>query len=122
MSSQMVIVEPMEPTIQELNIQLAELQSQFEADKFYGEALADLEKSREALHFWAAPVEDLGLEQLHSLNSRLRELKTSVANQTRNLAMLQQIQRYASSSSGGGNEAYVLELGIVMTPQGYALR
>lgn len=86
------ILEPVKSNMGELNGQLAELQNQLEAHKAYGETLAKEKKPGEALHCWEAPVEDLGLEQLHSLKSRLIELKSSVMNQTRDLAMIQQIQ------------------------------
>lgn len=86
------ILEPVESNMGELNRQLAELQNQLEAHKAYGETLAKEKKPGETLHCWEAPVEDLGLEQLHSLRSRLIEFKSSVMNLTRDLAMIQQIQ------------------------------
>ena len=62
-------------------MQLTQLTNQLEAEKKRGEALNRMRKAGQAEHWWEAPIEGLGLQQLEQLKGSLEELKKNVAKQ-----------------------------------------
>ncbi|XP_030941719.1 agamous-like MADS-box protein AGL62 [Quercus lobata] len=68
-------------SVREHNVQLTQLTNQLEAEKKRGEALNRMRKAGQAEHWWEAPIEGLGLQQLEQLKGSLEELKKNVAKQ-----------------------------------------
>ncbi|KAL8107214.1 agamous-like MADS-box protein AGL62 [Apium graveolens] len=117
-----VLQGPAEPRLGQLMQQATELDDQLETQRALGEWLADERKKREAVDWFRAPVNDLPPEQLQTLISRFEGLMSSV-DRAKNLAETAPDQNLTSSDQVGG-EAYDgsgHSLGIVMTPEGYAM-
>ena len=71
--------------INELNMELTEVLKQVEAEKKQGEALENATKALQRQCWWAAPVEELSMEQLQVLKTSLEMLRKDVARQADNL-------------------------------------
>lgn len=117
------VLQLVDPHLAELNGHLSMLHDGLETQTAYGERLENERRERQAVDWFEAPVEELGLDQLQMLKSGLTELKKMVANRRNILAMMLQTQNLTSLSIEGGQRAdgAGATLGIIMTPQGYAL-
>lgn len=74
-SSSLLFVEarPGSSTIQELNLQLTQVLKQLEAEQKRGELLDQMRKDSQT-HWWEAPIEDLGVDELEELRMAIEVL------------------------------------------------
>lgn len=117
------VLQLVDPHFAELNGHLSMLHDQCESQATRGEMLENERRQRQVVDWFEATVEDLGVEQLQMLKSRLAELKTMVANRRNGLSMTQQAQNLTILSFEKGEQAGGpgATFGIIMTPHGYAL-
>ena len=67
--------------VRNLNVQLTQVVNQLEGEKKRGEALTQMWKACKPQCWWAAPIEELSLEQLELLTLSLEDLRRKVARQ-----------------------------------------
>ncbi|KAI3748572.1 hypothetical protein L6452_11729 [Arctium lappa] len=115
--------------IHELNRQLTCLISQLEVEKSRSEELTKTRKVGQDNHWWEAPVENLGLQELEQLKAVMELLKKNIGEQTkRHLAEAAKpmpiVPISAGSIGGSGDSTDVMKgsgLGLSMTPHGFVL-
>ncbi|GLT43082.1 hypothetical protein SLA2020_170550 [Shorea laevis] len=83
----------------ELNFHLTQLLNQLEVEKKQGEAFDRIQKEVRRQCWWAAPIEELGVQQLEQLRAALQELKKNVGRQINQIL-------YAANSSTPDHNGY----------------
>ncbi|KAK9062830.1 hypothetical protein SSX86_020020 [Deinandra increscens subsp. villosa] len=113
--------------IHELNRQLTYKISQLEVEKVKSEELDKFRKQGVENHWWEAPIERMGLEELERLKMAMGWLKKNIDDQKKRLVGASQlaIGPVVSGPNGlGGGHEYIVKgsgLEITMTPHGFVL-
>ncbi|CAK9144991.1 unnamed protein product [Ilex paraguariensis] len=72
-------------SVRELNLQLTQVLNELEAEKTRGDVLDNMRKASRSQHWWEAPIDELGLNEVEQLRDSMEELKKIVTSQTRKL-------------------------------------
>ncbi|KAL5855234.1 hypothetical protein ACOSQ4_005036 [Xanthoceras sorbifolium] len=67
--------------IRELNMELTQVVNELELERKRGEVLDEMRKASRKQCWWEAPIDELGLHELHQLRTALEDLKRKVAEQ-----------------------------------------
>ncbi|CAK9167874.1 unnamed protein product [Ilex paraguariensis] len=68
-------------TVRELNLQLTQVLNELEGERKRGEALDHIRKASQSHHWWEAPIDELGLNELEQLRDSMEVLKKNLSNQ-----------------------------------------
>lgn len=109
--------------IHELNRQLAYDISHLEIEKNKSEELTKIRKEGMDNHWWEAPIESLGLEELERLNVAMGFLKKDIVEQKKRITV-DPVQIVPISGHNGIGGEYIAKgsgLELAMTPHGFVL-
>ncbi|KAK1406459.1 hypothetical protein QVD17_41758 [Tagetes erecta] len=110
--------------IHELNRQLIYETSQLEIEKNKSEELTKIRKEGMDNHWWEAPIENLGLDELERLKVAMGFLKKAIDEQKKWIVAASPLQIVPVSCPNGINGEYVVKgsrLELTMTPHGFVL-